>query len=565
MSVIREYFVIMKDLLTYYKSYKKMLYFYLFLLLTTTLLQYPGPYLTKVLIDRVFVNSEYDLFIKIIALLFIMELGKIFLNYNFNFVATYLRELTINKIRVNMLKSINRTKMSEIDKYNDGYIHSRVYQDTYLISGCLIETSFKIIRDVLTFVFGVSISYLLCPPLCILMVILSLTNYFVYSFYFSKKITPTQAKLIESYSKLSEKVLLSVRFNFSAKIFNNMTKGVQLYFKSFRDFLQNLKMTCKWIFISTIIIEFFLGAGNIMILLVGGYLIFKGKLTIGTLVAMQAYSAYISNPINRLNYTGIDIQRSIPAYKRIKEILNMEKETPNLKPLAEIESLDFIIDHFEYKEDKMIFKNQKLSIKKGDKIAIVGPSGTGKSSLLKLIMGLYHFDGHIKINNQVHNLNSLVALRRNMAYVEQEPFIFEGTVNENIIFSSALIDQTLLEKAGKQAYAHEFIEKMDKKYNTVIQTGNYQLSVGQKQRIAIARALYKNPGILILDEPTSSLDIDSQEKVIKSIQGLPEGIIAITVTHRTELISCCNKVWHITPNSIISYSQEEYLQKIENE
>jgi ABC-type multidrug transport system fused ATPase/permease subunit len=265
------------------------------------------------------------------------------------------------------------------------------------------------------------------------------------------------------------------------------------------------------------------------------------------------------DPVNRLfNQLGnfvVQSQSSLVGVNRIFELLNMppEKEEYNLagtytgSNIIEIQNLSF-----NYKDRDNVINNLSLSVEKNSKIAFVGLSGGGKSTIIKLLLGFYPIEtGNIFINNRSISEYKLMELRNMIAYVPQDAYLFEGTIEENIRYGKLTASSDEIIAAAKLANAHEFILEQTEGYNTKIGEKGAKLSGGQRQRIAIARALLKDAPILLLDEATSALDTESEELVQKALDNLMRGRTTITIAHRLSTIKSSDEIYVIGNGSIL--------------
>ena len=320
--------------------------------------------------------------------------------------------------------------------------------------------------------------------------------------------------------------------------------------------------------------SFFLGGlAPIIVIGYGGYEIIQGHLTLGYLIAFNSYIGYIFGPTSRLININIQIQKSLMALKRVQELFDLQEEVSDGSILPEkIESLEFCDVSFSYDDkNENIIKGVHFIARAGEKIGIVGGSGGGKTTLIRLLSGLYEIDsGEIKIfcseDERFHNGKSLsiadlIALRKRDGIVEQEPFLFNDTIYNNIKFGKSKASEADIYQAAIQACADIFINDFPEKYQTYVGEKGTNLSVGQKQRIAIARALVKQPEILIFDEATSNIDTVSEQYINKTIFSLPKEMIVFIVAHRLSTIKDCDKILVLEKGTIVEVGAHHELLK----
>ena len=311
----------------------------------------------------------------------------------------------------------------------------------------------------------------------------------------------------------------------------------------------------------------FLGTCMIVIVLwFGGYLIFSGSSPIDA----SGFIYYLVilyttlQPIKDLSKAGYSIQKGLASLERINKILNAEN---NIKEVSDPKQIDALTDsiqlehvHFSYNEGHEILHDINLTIKKGQTIALVGQSGSGKSTLVDLIPR-YHdvTSGTIKIDGEdVRNL-SLHSLRGLIGNVNQEDILFNDTIFNNIAFGVESATQEQVEAAAKIANAHDFIMEMEQGYQTNVGDRGGRLSGGQRQRISIARAILKNPPILILDEATSALDTESERLVQDALEKLMKSRTTIAIAHRLSTIKNANEIYVLHEGKIVECGTHEEL------
>ncbi len=308
--------------------------------------------------------------------------------------------------------------------------------------------------------------------------------------------------------------------------------------------------------------------GGIVILWVGAVQVLKGNLTMGQLITFNALLAYFLDPIQNLINLQPMMQTAVVAADRLGEILDLdpeksENEDKKIKPTSLQGDIQFKHVGFRYGTRELVLKDINLDIKSGEKVAFVGESGSGKTTLIKLLMNFYqHEKGDILINeNNIFDIQ-IDALRERIAYIPQETFFFSGTIQENL--SLGLSDDTDLEhivEACKVASAHEFINNLPLRYNTMLEENASNLSGGQRQRLAIARAILKQPDILIMDEATSNLDSTTERAISETINNF-EGITTIIIAHRLSTIMRCDRIYVMEKGEIIdSGTHDELMQR----
>ncbi len=306
---------------------------------------------------------------------------------------------------------------------------------------------------------------------------------------------------------------------------------------------------------------------NIVILWIGGLQVIKGNISIGQLITFNALFGYFFDPIKRLINLIPSMQEAYVASDRLGEILDLNSEKENESKKVFINKLKGDIEFknvdFRYGTRELILKNINVSIKAGEKVAIVGESGSGKTTFVKLLLKYYlPIKGDLLIDG--HNIQdiNIESIRDNIGYVPQDIFLFSGTISENITFGIDNAKAEDIVEAAKKAKAHDFINDLQLRYETVIGERGSTLSGGQKQRISFARTILKNPNMLILDEATSSLDSATEKAIHSTIEHISQGITTIIIAHRLSTIRGCDRIIVMDKGEIIENGSHDELLKL---
>jgi subfamily B ATP-binding cassette protein MsbA len=332
-----------------------------------------------------------------------------------------------------------------------------------------------------------------------------------------------------------------------------------------RNFQAQMKIV-QVMAIITPIINILSTIGITAIIWFGGHEVINGNLTSGALISFLVYVINLPTPVKRLSNVYADIQRALAAAQRIFEVLDIEPEVKDLRGAKELPPVDGYVTFnnvsFEYKPGKPVLTNISFETRPGELIAIVGPSGAGKTTVVNLIPRFYDLvDGSISIDNIDINTVTLQSLREQIGIVPQETILFRGTIYQNILYGNLEASKAEIIAAAKVANAHNFIMEMPDGYETSIGERGTQLSGGQRQRIAIARAVLKNPRILILDEATSALDTESELVVQQALDRLMIGRTSFVIAHRLSTVQRANLIIVMEKGKIVERGDHETLVK----
>jgi ATP-binding cassette subfamily B protein len=435
------------------------------------------------------------------------------------------------------------------------------FQDAGTITQVFTQIVLGLIIDLMLIIVTGIILFIMNPTLFGIIIVLTILNaILVYAFL--KPYKRLNLETMEKQAMMNSQTIDSLRGVETVKSFgvekDTMWKIEQRFIPTVRvgyksGVLQNIQGTIGG-FVGNI--------GNLVLMGIAAMLVMNGDITLGSMMAFMALSGYFMDPVGRLVGLQIQIQQAQIAMKRISELYDLEEEQPDKDNLVKEFSLDGDIQFsnitFRYGARQPVLQDISLTINKGQKVAFVGQSGGGKTTLAKLILGLWQAEkGQVSING--YNIDELDKnlLRQRIAYVPQNVELFSGTVSENIKLGNSTASYEQIKTACQQAGCSDFIEKMPAKYGTYLEEAGANLSGGERQRIALARALIKLPEILILDEATSSLDFVSEAQIYKTLFALKCTVIIIA--HRLSTIRRCNNIIVIDGNKIVEQGTHNTL------
>ena len=311
-------------------------------------------------------------------------------------------------------------------------------------------------------------------------------------------------------------------------------------------------------------INFFSNLINVAVIIFGGIFIYYGRITPGMLVGFLLYVTMFLEPIKKFTTLIENYQKGMSGFARFIETLEIEPDIKDDPKAVNIEQVDgeIIFDDvtFSYNNKENVLENINLSIKSGEAIAFVGPSGGGKTTLCSLIPRFYEVDkGSVRVGGMDIKMITQRSLRENIGIVQQDIFLFSGTIKENIAYGNIGASDEEIIEAAKKANAHEFIIALENGYDTYIGERGSRLSGGQKQRISIARVFLKNPPILILDEATSALDSETEEMIQKSLFDLSKDRTTLIIAHRLVTIRNADRIVVLTDEGIAEIGTHKEL------
>jgi ATP-binding cassette, subfamily B, bacterial len=314
------------------------------------------------------------------------------------------------------------------------------------------------------------------------------------------------------------------------------------------------------------IVQVIVAVGTCLVLWYGSKLVLGGEITTGSLVVFMIYLSKMYKPMRELSKMTDTVSKASVGYERLREVVETELEVKNLKGAKVAPpfkgDLEFSHVAFSYNTESQILRDVNFQIKAGQAAAFVGPTGAGKTTIASLVARFYDpTGGEVRIDGHDIRSYKLKSLRRQISFVLQENLLFHATVWQNIAYGKPEASRDEIIAAAKLANADEFITKMPEGYDTIVGERGVTLSGGQRQRIAIARAVIRNAPILLLDEPTSSLDAASEELVFEALGRLMEGKTSIVIAHRLATVKKADVIFALDKGSIVEHGTHEELLK----
>ncbi|MDG1476558.1 MAG: ABC transporter ATP-binding protein [Vicingaceae bacterium] len=521
------------------------------------------PLKSKELLDEVIPNKDMDALIALVM----MVAGAILVSALTSFALTRLlsveAQLLISKLRAKVQKQILSLPISYFDNNKSGALVSRIMSDVEgvrnLIGTGLVQLFGGTITAIISLVLLINISpkmtlFVLAPVALFAVIALKAFGY-IRPIFRNRGVINAEVT-----GRLTES-LAGVRVikGFNAEAQENVTfeKGVDRLF-------QNVKKSLTATALMTSSSAFLLGMASVGIMGIGGMMIIDGTLTTGDFLSFTLLLGFMIAPIVQMSNIGSQLTEALAGLDRTQEIMNMQPEDNPLERSVELTDIHGDISFnnvsFSYEEGKEVVHNISLEAKQGSVTALVGSSGSGKSTIAGLVSSFINPEsGKITIDGQDLSKVSLNSYRSQLGVVLQDDFLFEGTIKENILFPRPNASEEQLKSAVKAAYVYEFTDKFEDGLETLIGERGVKLSGGQRQRIAIARAVLANPRILILDEATSNLDNESEAMIQESLGELMKGRTTIVIAHRLSTIRKADQILVIEDGRIAEQGKHDEL------
>ena len=548
----------------YIKPYRGLAYLTLGCAALTTTLEMVPPWLLKRVIDDVIRAGNLPLLTWLIAGLLLAYLGRNLLNsarIRFN---NTLEQRVIYDMRDQIYRTLQRLSVSYYENRATGEIMSRVVNDVNNLERIFIDGVEALVMAGLTLMGIMTVLFFLNWRLA-LIALIPIPFLMIGATIFTTKVHKLYHRIRQQAAQLNALLQDSISGIRETMSFNRETYEVERFNRQSLEYARgNLSVARFWSVYSPGMI-LIASTGTLLILWFGTHAVLSGRMTIGALVAFLSYLGLFYTPINQIHSINHMLQHALAAGERVFEIIDAVPEVSDRPGAIRLPHkaqgyVEFKNVSFHYRPSAPVLQQITLTALPGEKIALVGPSGSGKSTIIKLLMRLYDVDtGAITIDGRDVRDLKLSYLRDQIGVVAQEPFLFNGTVRENILYGRLDAPEEDMIASAAAARAHEFILSLPDGYSTWIGERGVKLSVGQKQRIAIARALLKDPPIIIFDEATSNIDTETEARIQEALGVLTHHRTTFIIAHRLSTLKHVNKILVVRNGRIIEQGTHEEL------
>lgn len=530
----------------YLIPYWKLAVLALVLTMTITGLSLVRPRLIRILLDRAIPEANLRLLHWIVMFFLAVTVGSGVLQFCNSLLRHRLGQQIIKTLRLDLYKHLQELSLTFYESRETGEIMSRVVNDTESVEDFVVHTVENFLSSILILV-GVAVilfwsNWRLASLTLIPIPLIGLAIY-LFAGRFHQLFKAVREKTADINSYLQERISgVRIVKTFAAENYER----TQFNIKAEEYYEARMKAIVSFSAFRPLIA--FLGAsGTVLVMYFGGAMALQQRLTAGQLVEFVMYLGFFYAPVQQLGFLiGHQLPRGLAASDRIFEFLNTEQKLPVAPDAVTPEHItgEIVMDSvtFSYGND-VVLRDIDLRIPAGQTLALVGRSGVGKTTLVDLVSRFYDPErGHVYIDGIDAAKFHPAALRKHIGVVLQEPFLFNATVRENIAYGGNGADDAAIRRAAEQAGAAEFIEELPDRYDSVVGERGVKLSVGQKQRLSIARALLKDPAILILDEATSSVDTETEMMIQDALQKAAQGRTTIIIAHRLSTTAFADRV-----------------------
>ena len=523
------------------------------------------PYLQQVFIDSGLMKGNQNVIVSVLVWIGIITIIKAMLGYGKEFLYDVLSSWVHQDIKNDLFAHIQTLEFEYFDNMNTGELMSRIGEDAENIWQTIGYGMRLFIENIIYFVISTIILFVLNYKLALACFIVMIPIGFI-GIKLEKKFGEIYSKISDQTAEINTIAQEDIAGIKLVKAFSREKYEINKFLKMNKVYYDLNMEQAKIIGDYFPPIEFLTNIALVIMIVLGGFLVMDGEVSIGILVAFNGYIWNLIWPMRMLGELTDLLSRTVSSANKIFAIMDKDpsiKTKENFKDVKNIKgNIKFEGVNFKY-DDKLVLKNINLDIKAGSTVAIMGATGAGKSSLINLIGRYYDTcKGSIKIDGIDIKEYNLEFLRKNMAIVPQETFLFSETILNNIKFSNENASFEEIKEASKLACANEFIEGLELGYNTEIGERGIGLSGGQKQRIAIARSLVRKAKILILDDSTSALDMETEHELLKNLSNRKHKSTTFIIAHRISAVKNADLIIYLEDGQIKeSGTHDELLKK----
>ncbi|ECZ7679273.1 ABC transporter ATP-binding protein [Listeria monocytogenes] len=514
------------------------------------------PLLGGKVIDDVVYQNKTNLLIPLLLIMIISTIIRTICRYTYQIMCERIGQNSLFRIREDLYKKLQSLDFDFFNNTRVGDIMARMTGDTDAIRHFVSWVSYNILENVFLFSFAIIIMATIDWKLTLALVILT-PLIAILTMKMSSKAQPVFYEIRESFSRLNSMVEENISGNRVVKAFAREDFEMKKFHEHNEDFKKRNLDSADVSRTYLPVLDSLAGMLVVITLIFGGYLVIKGQMTLGDLVAFNGFLWMLNGPMRMSGWLINDVQRFIASSFKIQDMMatdakipiHAEKSAPSLQGHVEFKNVSF---HFEDDPNTDVLKNISLKASPGQTIAILGETGAGKSTLVNLICRFYDpTSGEILIDGVDARKWHVRELRNHIATVMQDIFLFSDTIEGNIAFGAPDATMEDVRRMARIADADHFIETMPESYDTIVGERGVGLSGGQKQRISLARALLKNPSILILDDTTSAVDMETEVKIQGELKKITENTTTFIIAHRISSVKEADEILILNHGEII--------------
>ena len=550
---------------TQIKKYLNLIFICLFFMIISAVTTAASAWLLDPAIKEIFLNQNKTMLYIIPLAIIIVFVLKGLSTFAVRIVTIKIGMKVVENIQILMAKRILTSDISYIVGKHSGKFISNFINDTQVLFNVISGIVISSIKEILTLLALIILMFYHDWQLSILaLVIIPIAAFF--SRKFGKKMGKKASLSFEATENLSKFLSEIIRGSWLVKIYQR-EKDEQIKISNFiEDRFKKMRKVEQVRLGTGPTMEMITAFAIASVVFFAGYRSMQGAITMSQFVSFLAALMLAYQPVRALAGINVGIQEGVSAAKRIYDLIDQKdqiSEDVNL-PKLNLSSGEIVFKDvsFTYPDGSKVIDKINISIAGSSKTAIIGTSGSGKTTILNLIPRFYNLkEGSILIDNQEINKIRLSSLRKNISIVSQDTVLFDDTIKNNIAYANILATDDEIKNAAKFAAIDDFINSLKNGYNTIVGENGVKLSGGQKQRISIARAILKNSPIILLDEATSSLDSEAEEKIRYALDNLTKNKTTLIISHKFSSIINCDKIYILNKGKIIDEGTHSELVK----
>ena len=556
---------VVKRLVGYIGKHRRFVLGALLCAVFSNMLMIAGPFIIGKGVDNIVGKGQVDFkqILNIVLIIIILYLVSAIFQWSLQVLTSKLANKTVEGLRNDVFTHITQMPLEYYDRNAHGDIMARLTSDMEYISEGIFQSVTQFVTGIISIVGSLVFMFILNPLITLVVIVMTPITFFIASF-----ITKRSSKLFKEQSRLNGElngfVEEMVGNQKVVKAFNYEGRARE----KFEEINGRLYKAGRWAqFYSSLVNPSTRLVNNITYVLLGltgGIAAVAGRLSVGYISSFLTYSTYFSQPINNITSVTTQLQTAAASAQRVFAVLDSEPEKPEAQGLVEFTSsegkVSFDRVDFSYNPETRLIKDFSLQVEPGTRIAIVGPTGAGKTTLVNLLMRFYEVNsGNIYIDDINSRDMTKDSLRKAFGMVLQETWLFSGTIRENIAYGKPDAADEEIIAAAKSSNAHSFIKRLPAGYDTMVTEGGGNLSQGQRQLLTIARVMLIIPPMLILDEATSSVDTRTEIKIQKAFNKLMEGRTSFIIAHRLSTIREADLILVLNNGQIVEQGNHEQL------
>lgn len=548
----------------YLRNYKFKIGVSLFFVVVNSLLIVINPVITGQLVDKVIDQGQVNLLIPFLGIMVGVQLTRTIIRYTYQIMFERVSQNVLFQLRQDLYKKLQELDFDFFNHTRVGDIMARMTGDTDAIRHFVSWVGYNSIESILWFVAAIVMMGAINLPLMLALVVITPLIYFL-TMKMSKEAHPVFFEIRESFSRLNSMVEENIGGNRVVKAFAREDFEIEKFNDFNEDYKQrnmaSAQVSAKYL----PWLDLLAGSLTMTTILLGGWFVIQGQMTLGDLITFNGFLWMLNQPMRMSGWLINDAQRFNASCIKIRQMIHTNATIPvvetqedfKIKGFVEFQDVSF---HFSDDPNTDVLSDVSFKVEPGQTIGILGETGSGKTTLVNLVARFYDpTKGMVLIDGKNAQEYPVRQLRENISMVMQDVFLFSNTIEDNIAFGNPYVEPEYIQRVAEVADAHQFITKMPQGYDTIIGERGVGLSGGQKQRISLARALAKDPSILILDDTTSAVDMETESKIQKELAELTGAKTTFIIAHRISSVRDADLILMMEKGHVIEQGTHEEL------